>query len=238
MGIDVRSEGVVWIVKRLLEIRASINYSNFPRFLDNDQIEYISDVAKNEIELNQLKIELTSIKNKRKLERLKNSNLVKQPTLEKNPLATDSTFYKTNQINSKKRKMRISRSAKTLELLGQLEMKISSQSETLEAKKKEERKINDLVDKVSKFCDDEGKQDANRLFKKLFGNDGENQELLDKITQLRDKIKAMEMRLVDRKEEAKKHFKKRFQNFKMLNKKYNAQYDLIQAALFGNNTVL
>ena len=43
-GFDVRNEGLVWIVRRLLELSTKIEKNMFPRFLDKNQIDYIMKV--------------------------------------------------------------------------------------------------------------------------------------------------------------------------------------------------
>lgn len=43
-GFDVRNEGLVWIVRRLLDLSTKVESSLFPRFLDQIQIEYIMKV--------------------------------------------------------------------------------------------------------------------------------------------------------------------------------------------------
>lgn len=43
-GIDVRDEGLVWVVKRLIELNSQIDYASFPRFLDNSQMDYLLTV--------------------------------------------------------------------------------------------------------------------------------------------------------------------------------------------------
>jgi len=43
-GIDVRGEGLIWLVKRLLELNTVMEYSMFPRFLDHNHIDYLLKV--------------------------------------------------------------------------------------------------------------------------------------------------------------------------------------------------
>ena len=44
-GYDVRDEGLVWVVKHLLEMGTIVEYHHFPKFLDNNQIDYLLSQA-------------------------------------------------------------------------------------------------------------------------------------------------------------------------------------------------
>ena len=53
-GIDVRSKGLMWVVVKLLELKALINKYNFPVFLDEHQIEYLMSAGIKSYELSEL----------------------------------------------------------------------------------------------------------------------------------------------------------------------------------------
>jgi hypothetical protein len=61
-GYDVRKEGIVWIVKRLIELNTYLDVSMFPKVLDYSQIEYILNLGYTQIEVLQLKIVLKALK--------------------------------------------------------------------------------------------------------------------------------------------------------------------------------
>ena len=62
-GNDTRTEGLSWIVQRLMELNIQVDSSMFPGFLDQEQIEYIIQISKLSFELVQLKQILDSIRN-------------------------------------------------------------------------------------------------------------------------------------------------------------------------------
>ena len=64
-GYDVRGEGLIWVVKRLLEIQTKLEYHHFPKFLDNNHIKYIIEMANLSLEEVQLKTILRIIEKKR-----------------------------------------------------------------------------------------------------------------------------------------------------------------------------
>ena len=63
-GYDIRNEGLVWIVRRLLEIQTKLEYHHFPKYLYNDQINYIIELANLNLEEAQLKIVLNVLEKK------------------------------------------------------------------------------------------------------------------------------------------------------------------------------
>ena len=64
-GYDVRGEGLIWVVKRLLEIQTKLEYHHFPKFLDNSHIKYIIEMANLSLEEIQLKTILKIVEKKR-----------------------------------------------------------------------------------------------------------------------------------------------------------------------------
>ena len=61
-GNDTRTEGLSWIVKRLMELNVQIDSSMFPIFLDQEQIDYIIQISKLGYEVVQLKQILESLR--------------------------------------------------------------------------------------------------------------------------------------------------------------------------------
>ena len=61
-GNDTRTEGLSWIVQRLMELNIQIDSSMFPGFLDQEQIDYIIQISKLSFESAQLKQILESIR--------------------------------------------------------------------------------------------------------------------------------------------------------------------------------
>jgi hypothetical protein len=62
-GIDVRLEGLTWIVRNLIELNAILENSIFPKFLENSHIEYLTILSKKGVEIKQLEIMKRCLKN-------------------------------------------------------------------------------------------------------------------------------------------------------------------------------
>ena len=40
-GYDTRGEGLIWVVRNLLELQINLEYHHFPKFLIHEEIDYI-----------------------------------------------------------------------------------------------------------------------------------------------------------------------------------------------------
>lgn len=65
-GTDTRADGLSWIIKRLIELNLPINYSIFPKFLDQEEIEYLIKISKLELEKDQIKNIIDNLKQRKK----------------------------------------------------------------------------------------------------------------------------------------------------------------------------
>ena len=63
-GTDTRTEGLSWVVKRLMELNIPIDSSIFPGYLDQEQIDYIIQISKLGFESAQLKQILESLRDR------------------------------------------------------------------------------------------------------------------------------------------------------------------------------
>ena len=65
-GNDCRKDGLVWVVKNLLELQINLEYHHFPKYLSHEQINYLKSLARLNLEENELKIILKILKKKQK----------------------------------------------------------------------------------------------------------------------------------------------------------------------------
>ena len=63
-GNDYRNDGLVWIVKNLIEIGVNLEYQHFPKYLTNEQIDYLKNLATLILEQSELNIILKVLKKK------------------------------------------------------------------------------------------------------------------------------------------------------------------------------
>ena len=65
-GIDVRQEGLTWVLQKLIELKAFIENSKFPKFLNSQQIDYLLTISYKKHELSELIKLFQVLKNKQK----------------------------------------------------------------------------------------------------------------------------------------------------------------------------
>jgi hypothetical protein len=68
-GIDVRSEGLTWVIKKLIELNAFLDTNHFPKFLDKTEIDYLLDIAHKETDILYLSMILKALKKTQKTKR-------------------------------------------------------------------------------------------------------------------------------------------------------------------------
>ena len=99
-GNDCRKDGLVWVVKNLLELQINLEYHHFPKYLSHEQINYLKSLARLILEENELKIILKVLKKKQKDNR-DNENIEYMNLFE---TLTNERYnkYKTEKINKEK----------------------------------------------------------------------------------------------------------------------------------------
>ena len=68
-GKDCRKEGLVWVVRNLLELKINLEYHHFPKYLTHEHIDYLKNLAYLILEEVELKIILKILKKKQKDDR-------------------------------------------------------------------------------------------------------------------------------------------------------------------------
>ena len=63
-GTDYRKEGLVWIVKNLLELQINLEYQHFPKYLTHEHIDYLIKLANLLLEQNELVVIIKVLRKK------------------------------------------------------------------------------------------------------------------------------------------------------------------------------
>ena len=105
-GNDCRKDGLVWVVKNLLELQINLEYHHFPKYLSHEQINYLKNLAMLILEESELKIILKILKKKQKDTRLTQNieymNLFETLTNEQYSKFKAENNSKNNNIEKKK----------------------------------------------------------------------------------------------------------------------------------------
>ena len=110
-GFDTRDNGIVWILKKLIEFKSNIEYNDFPHFLSKLHIDYLIKLSHMETEYNQYKIILKGLKLRQKkltdiqkevVCQLTNANQVNILSKFKKSKNKNSTFFMFGNNNKNK----------------------------------------------------------------------------------------------------------------------------------------
>ena len=97
-GSDCRKDGLVWVVKNLLELGINLEYHHFPKFLTHEQINYLRKLALLILEENELKIILKILK-KRQRNNRENENIEYMNLFD--TISSDKIIQNKNEIANK-----------------------------------------------------------------------------------------------------------------------------------------
>ena len=115
-GVDIRRDGLLWVVKNLIELQINLEYHHFPKYLTHEQIDYLKNLAYLILEENELKIIISVLKKKQSNQRINDNikrmnlvdalmtdrkdsrnKLVESNEIEKEITQKFSKIYKNNQ---------------------------------------------------------------------------------------------------------------------------------------------
>lgn len=211
IGIDVRSEGLVWIVSSLLEMNCNIDYNMFPRYLKREHIDYVIVLGKYYVIFNQTKIIYQHLKRREKISK---EELLK----EKNTIINSNGEIKLNISN----KDVIINAKKSIE---------KSLDDMITYYKTELIK----VIKKNNYNDYIINEESQILKHKSIVEFNKNKHELKCIKEIYEDliIKIKEMKITEM-----NRFKLEYDGIKDLNQNNKIEYDLMFCGLFGFNNTL
>ena len=243
-GYDVRKEGLIWVVKRLLEIQTKLEYHHFPKFLDNNHIKYIIEMSNLSLEEAQLKTILKIIEKKREdvqnslnnkimnkiveLSKLKNRHRKSVFTIEmeeiKNQLKMEDSDHKLFDTFEK-----IYRKYKTI-FYGRI------------IQKEENVKIQKIIEELKSSLIEGGGKTTTDNFQQLTGilnylnNNKESKEYLEILLLAKFRLSYIHKLRERLKEEQLNNYRQEVENNKnkFSNPELSLRLDLVKSALFGN----
>ena len=238
-GEDTRTEGLSWVVKKLLELKKDINEPNiFPDFLDPEQINYIIQISKLGFECYQLKLILKSVRDPRSEHEMKLNSKVR--TKRKNELNFDFDDYikeinnDNEKINQKLANLR-TELAKNVGLNPFVKFKIESRQINLI--------VGDYIHKLKKYAltydsalleGEDPERDVKLSF--LFGEDKEKEkEYFKDIISMNERTKKLEKIIKCLRKDEYKIFQEKIKYNDCKEKITKAFYTKLYNALFGND---
>ena len=236
-GIDVRRNGLVWVIVQLISLKSFIEKSHFPIFLNDLQIDYLLTISYKQYDINELIKLFQILKEKQKSFR--------------------EDFIKQEKINKEKEKKKLIEKRQSIRKSGgdftEFIEEIAKQYENVINiclnETKEEKYINEISEKLKKdilniYKEDEEEENLNekKEVNELYFLPGSLAEFFNKNQKFRiyfDDIVFLNSEIIRKEHELKELKEKELKNFKNnlkeeRNKRNSIDNQLIFSALFGN----
>lgn len=233
-GYDVRYDGLVWVVRHLLEMNSILDYHHFPSFLDHDQINYLISFAQLFLDENIMLITLKSLKARQQRIRMEeNHQRYNKLTDYCSSKKKETKFYITNKKNKKSIENRL------LLTFSNLHNKYQDAFKNITDKKLDDNNLTKIINEIKTSLLQTGSYqniERQNCLIKFFEENANNKDELEMILILRDKIKEIKQQ---REKMKKAMFEKLEEKAKNQNRYTNPQqsleYELAFSALFGCN---
>jgi hypothetical protein len=245
-GLDVRKDGLSWIIVKLMELNAFIDKNHFPSFLSSSEINYLMELGIKQYELSEL-IKLFQIfKNHQK--HLKEEH-IKEDKVKINKIKDE----KFNKLLETHRGKNINIGNDYPEYLEEIQRKYENDINVYLNEKAEEDNINKISNKINKFVltmnDDDVYENFNenkfyKLFvipgslSQYFVKDNKFRQYFDDIYYLNEEINKRKSQVKEMKDNEFKKYKNLLKDNFDFEKNGNAaisERSKAFAAIFGNN---
>ena len=236
-GIDVRREGLSWILVKLIELKAFIEHSKFPNFLNTKQIEYLLKISYKQYELSELVKLFTVLSNRQKA--LKD-NLNQKQQIDNN-LLTKTTLENESINNNEKNEVEYTIPQKFVSGFDSIALKYEKVINIAINTKKEDKVIKNIVNNLHKLI--AYKTFNDETFEKISFVPGSYAEFFNTNTKFReyfDDIFYLNGEIVKREKEIKKLRNDEMESFRKENAKRvgNVEIETQFAAMFGNGIII
>ena len=245
-GYDVRGEGLIWVVKRLLEIQTKLEYHHFPKFLDNNQIKYIIEMANLSLEEIQLKTILRIVEKRRDdIQNSVNNNVMnKIEALSKLKNRHRKSIFSLEMDKMKNNLlMNEDTGAKIFESFQKIYRKYKSIFLNKIAQKDEDVKIQRIIHELKTSLMEGGGKTTADNFQQLTGildylnNNKESKDYLEILLLVKFRLSYIHKLRDSLREEQINIYQQEISNNKnnrFFNAELSLRLDLVKSALFGN----
>ena len=238
-GYDIRNEGLVWIVKRLLEIQTKLEYHHFPKYLDKDQADYIIELANLNLEEAQLKIVIDVLQKKQiNLHNKLNKEIIQKILVLSNKRKTQidteiESKYKSSKNSDYNKDSKIYNSIKDVYKKYQGTFKMNSMKEIDDLREKK------ITDELKLSLLEGGRQGEKRNYDELTGLldffNKDNKDYFEFILKLKLRMRVLAKEKETLRQKQILLFRESLDNDNRFNyAESSLKYDLVWGALFGN----
>jgi len=249
-GVDTRSEGLSWIVKKLMEFKTKIEPNLFPRFLDQEQINYIIQISKLGFECNQLKQITKTLRDKNTdlINKKSDKNTIKKKKILLNEIKDNGLVEDINfDIDfSECFEELIKEKGEINQKITELQEKFSKNEGISPAIKYkiENKKLNMITQKIKNKLNIYANTRDNKLFEseeknrdniiKYIFKEGKEKEYLQDLFLLNDRAKRLDEIIYNLKKEEYLIFVEKMKLYEAKEKFSKKYYGKVFNALFGN----
>jgi len=244
-GYDIRNEGLVWIVKRLLEMQTKLEYHHFPKYLDKDQADYIIELANINLEEAQLKIVIDVLQKKQNnIHNKFNKEMIQKILFLSNKRRAQLIEDNNSKYKSPKKEENFNLEEKIYNSIHDIYKKYESAFKINNLKKFDDMREKQIIEELKLSLLEGGRSGPHDNLDELTGllefinNNGDNKDYFEFILKLK-----LRMRLLAKKKEALKQkqillFRETLDNVNRFNyAESSLKYDLVWGALFGNRFI-
>ena len=167
-GLDVRKDGLSWIIVRLMELNAFIDKNHFPSFLSSSEIDYLMKIGIKKYELSELIKLFQILKNRQK-------NLKEEHIKSDKEKINKIKEEKFNKLLQSHRDTKYTIGNDYVEYLEEIQRKYENDINVYLNERTEEDAINKISDKINKYVltmhdDDisENEENNDNLYEKFF----------------------------------------------------------------------
>ena len=250
-GNDCRKDGLVWVVKNLLELQINLEYHHFPKYLSHEQINYLKSLARLILEESELKIILKVLKKKQKDNR-DNENIEYMNLFE---TLTNERYnkYKNEKINREKKESKEKKryEEELLLIKKEIDKKFSkvykNNEEALKiflGKSLEDEKLQNIIYYIKKalYNDENIFQYENKTsIIDAFILKAKNKDMFELIIKITKRLYEIEQKMKNMIKKEKENYLEYYNNMKGLSSQSNNYVyhkEMIKRCLFGNKIEL
>ena len=244
-GYDIRKDGLVWIVKRLLEIQTKLEYHHFPKYLDKDQADYIIELANINLEEAQLKIVIDVLQKKQMNKHNQfNKQMIKKLIVLSKKRQTKLIEENLAKNKSPKKEEKCNLEDKIYNSIHDIYKKYENAFQIKNLRKFDDLRDKQIIDELKNSLLEGGRNGTGDNLDELAGlieflnNNGDKKDYFEFILKLK-----LRMRLLSKKKEELKQkqvflFRESLDNDNRFNyAESSLKYDLVWGALFGNRFI-
>ena len=238
-GYDTRGEGMIWVVRNLLELQINLEYHHFPKFLTHEEIDFLLKKADMSLEGKQLKIIMTILKKKQgeiaSKDNINKLNEASELLSKKNRDSHSDKLYRTVDYTYDLRKVKAEIDKKFLKVYA----KNSDMFNRLYAERGlEEEKLYDLIQTLRQGLFGRFKADKKeKEIIKIFKGDATRRQIFSLLLYIRKRLDVLQYVTEKITDEMIINFreKEKFSEENKFSIKVSMQNELVKKCLFGTN---